>query len=66
MAVSRYVQTEDTFAAFLPIDLSQQTGAGLNLQREYDAGFSVSTALRFHEILAAQPDLVLWVLHRLT
>jgi hypothetical protein len=63
MAVGRYVQREDTFAALLPIELSRQTGRKVELYNEsMMQGFPMSAALRFNEILAAQPDMVLWIL----
>jgi hypothetical protein len=63
LALGRYVQRESTFAALLPIELSQKTGRTVELYNEsMMQGFPISTALRFNEILAAQPDMVLWVL----
>ncbi len=63
MAVGRYVHRENTFAALLPTELSRQTGRKIELYNEsLMQGFPISTALRFNEILAAQPDMVLWIL----
>jgi hypothetical protein len=63
MAVGRYVPRENTFAALLPIKLAGQTGRKVELYNEsLMQGFPISTALRFNEILAAQPDMVLWIL----
>jgi hypothetical protein len=63
MAVGRYVQRGNTFAALLPIELARLTRRKVELYNEsLMQGFPISTALRFNEILAAQPDMVLWIL----
>ena len=62
-ALGERVPREQTFAALLPTELSQMTGQKVEL---YNAsmgwGFSHSVTLRFNEVLAAKPDVVLWVL----
>jgi hypothetical protein len=63
VAVGRYVRREKTFAALLPAELSRLTGRNFDLYNEgMMQGYSVSVALRFNEILAARPDMVLWIL----
>ena len=53
---------ESTFAALLPARLSQGTGRKVELYNEgLMQGFPISSALRFNDILAAKPDLILWV-----
>ncbi len=61
-ALGRYVPRESTFAALLPARLSQGTGRKVELYNEgLMQGFPISSALRFNDILAAKPDLILWV-----
>jgi hypothetical protein len=56
------VQRDDSFAALLPEELTHLTGHPVELYNEaMGFSFSHSTTLRFKEVLAAQPDLVLWV-----
>jgi hypothetical protein len=57
------VRWERTFAALLPSELSRQTGRKIEL---YNEGMQFKTprfvALRYKEVLAAQPDAILWIL----
>jgi len=63
IALGERVQRQDSLAALLPQDLSQQTGRKIELYNEgMGFGFSHNTALRFKDVLAAQPDMVLWLL----
>ena len=63
VAVGEHVQREQTFAALLPEELSRQTGHTIELYNEsMGFGFSHSTALRFNDVLTAQPDMILWIL----
>ena len=58
---------EDTFAATLPVDLSRRTGRAIELYNEAIPGIPglpQSVALRFQEVLATKPDLVLWEVGR--
>jgi hypothetical protein len=58
-----WVPREKSFAALLPAQLSQQTGRKVELYNEaMQWGFPASAALRFHQVFAEQPDLILWVL----
>jgi hypothetical protein len=58
-----YVQREKTFAALLPLELSQETGHTIELYNEgMGWGFSHSSDLRFNDALKEDPDLILWVL----
>ncbi len=55
---------EKTFAALLPEVLMQQTGRKVELYNECMAGRPPRTiALRFNEVLAAKPDMILWELN---
>jgi hypothetical protein len=57
------VQQENTFAALLPSNISRQTGRKIELYNE--GNFSVHPhgfALRMNEVLAAEPDAILWIL----
>ncbi len=62
-AMGSLVQRERTFAALLPVDLSQRTGRKVEL---YNEGLSWKTpqnvSLGFNDVLTAQPDLVIWIL----
>jgi len=57
------VKREQSFAALVPIELSQRTGRNVEL---YNAsmigvgGIPRTVAARFNEILSAQPDVILW------
>ena len=56
-----------TFAVTLPAELSERTGHAVELYNEAIPGvpgLPQSLALRFKDVLATQPDLVLWVLTR--
>jgi hypothetical protein len=63
LALGEAVQRERTFAALLPAELSQETGRKVELYNESMGwGFPRSVSLRFNEVLAAKPDLILWIL----
>jgi hypothetical protein len=63
VAVGATVQQRDSFAALLPKALSEKTGRRVELYNESIGwGFSHNTDLRFNEVLAAKPDLILWIL----
>jgi hypothetical protein len=63
VALGQRVQEEESFAALLPRELTRRTGREVQVYNEaMGFSFSHSTALHFKEALAAQPDLVLWVL----
>jgi hypothetical protein len=54
---------EKTFAATLPAQLSRRTGRRIELYNEaMESGFPRSVDLRFNEVLAASPDMILWIL----
>jgi hypothetical protein len=56
------VQRGESFAARLPVELSKDTGHRVELYNEsMGFGFSHSTALRFHDVLSQQPDMILWI-----
>ncbi len=59
------VPAEKTFAMLLPAELSQRTGRNVELYNEAMAGFGGYPNIverRFKDVLAANPDLILWVL----
>jgi hypothetical protein len=57
------VAREDSFAALLPSEILRKTGQKVEVYNEgMGWGFSHSVALRFNKTLAAQPDIILWVL----
>jgi hypothetical protein len=57
------VPVEKSFAALLPGELSRRTGHKIELYNEaMQWGFPHSVDLRFKEVLAAKPDLILWPL----
>ena len=63
LALGEGVQREQTFAALLPAELSQETGRKVELYNESMGwGFPHSVRLRFDEVLAAKPDMILWIL----
>lgn len=63
VALGEGVQREQSFAALLPVELSAQTGRKIELYNESMGwGFSHSVSLRFNEVIAARPDLILWIL----
>jgi hypothetical protein len=64
-----FVPREKTFAALLPAELSLETGRKVEVYNEATGGKfrggpfpSQNSARHFDEVLAAQPDLVLWVI----
>jgi hypothetical protein len=64
-----FVPREKTFAALLPEELSMETGRKVEVYNEATGGRfrggpfpTQNSAEHFDEVLAAQPDLVLWVL----
>jgi hypothetical protein len=62
MAMGERVPIEKTFATLLPLDLSRRVGREVELYNYAMAfGFPRNTALRFNDVLAAQPNLILWV-----
>jgi hypothetical protein len=68
-AMGLFIPREMTFAAILPTDLSRQTGRTVELYNEAKGGkfrggaFPIKdSALRFHETLSAEPDLILWII----
>ena len=61
--LGRSVERDSTFAALLPIELSQRTGRKIRVHNEsmmYQSPLDV--ILQFNEVLAAKPDLILWTL----
>jgi hypothetical protein len=63
VALGQHVRREKTFAALLPGELTKRTGQTVELYNEgMGFGFTHRAALHFDEVLAAHPDLVLWVL----
>jgi hypothetical protein len=63
LAMGERVPFESTLAALLPVDLSRLGAHRIELYNEGMAyGFARNAALRFKDALAAQPDLILWVL----
>ena len=62
-ALGERVQREESFASLLPAELSAKTGLKVELYNEsMNFGFPISASLRFNDIFAQQPDLVLWTL----
>ena len=58
-----WVPQEASFAALLPAELSRRTGRKIELYNEsMQWGTPHSVQLRFKEVLAAKPDMVLWAL----
>jgi hypothetical protein len=64
-----FVPRERTFAALLPEELSMKTGRKIEVYNEATGGKfrggpfpTQNSAQHFDEVLAAQPDLILWVL----
>jgi len=63
VAMGDLVQQREGFAARLPEALSQKTGRKVDLYNEAMGwGFTHSVTLRFKDVLAARPDLILWIL----
>ena len=65
LAMGLYVDREQSIAGLLPLELTQMTGHKTEL---YNASIGAayggtprSVGLRFNEVLAAKPDLVLWI-----
>jgi hypothetical protein len=62
MAMGENVPIQQTFAALLPQELSRRTGRNIELYNYAMAfGFPRNVVLRFDDVLAAKPDLILWV-----
>jgi hypothetical protein len=62
IAMGEGVPVEKTFATSLPEQLSKRVGRQVELYNYGMAfGFPRNTALRFNDVLAAKPDLILWV-----
>jgi hypothetical protein len=62
-AMGHLTREDETFAVLLPVSLSQETGRKIELYNEGMVGVNPHTfALRFDEVLAAKPDLILWTL----
>ena len=62
MAMGARVQREHSLAALLPQDLSRALGREVQLYNaSLEWSYSHNTALRFKEVLAAEPDMVLWI-----
>ncbi len=58
-----YVEREKTFAALLPAILTRRTGRQVEVYNEgLHWGTPHNVDLRFEQVLAAQPDMILWVL----
>jgi hypothetical protein len=63
VAMGERVPIENTFATLLPKELSPRSGRKVELYNEaIGYGFPRNTALRFNDVLAAKPDLILWTL----
>jgi len=63
VAMGMRVRQNESFAALLPVELSKLTGRRVELYNESMGwGFPHSTALRFNQVLAAKPDMILWIL----
>lgn len=62
IAMGNRVPVEQTLATTLPHELSRRVGRKVELYNHAMAfGFPRNTALRFNDVLATHPDLVLWV-----
>ncbi len=62
-AMGDQVAQEKTFAALLPNELSQRTGRSIELYNEaMVAEYPQNIASRFDEVLAAKPDMILWII----
>src|ERR1700728_382898 len=61
IAMGYGVESEKTFGALLPGEISRRTGRRVELLNEAFVG-SGGVALRLDEALAAKPDLILWIL----
>jgi hypothetical protein len=66
VAMGLYVDREESIAALLPEELSRLTGRKVEVYNTSIGaaygGTPHSIALRFNELLAAKPDMILWVL----
>jgi hypothetical protein len=63
VAMGERVPIENTFATLLPGELLRKGGRQVELYNEaMGYGFPQNTALRFNDVLAAKPDMILWVL----
>ncbi len=63
VAIGERVPINSTLATLLPQLLIERTGRTIELYNEGMAyGFPRTAAMRFHEVLAQKPDMVLWVL----
>jgi hypothetical protein len=65
VAMGAEVQREETFSALLPAELSGQTGRRVEIYNESMeawGGTPHNIALRFNQVLLAEPDMVLWIL----
>jgi len=57
------VPREKSFAALLPVELSERTGSRIELYNTSMAGeFPYAAARRFHEVIAEKPDMIIWEL----
>jgi hypothetical protein len=62
-AMGHLIPEDMTFASLLPVSLAQQTGRRVELYNEGMVGLNPHVlTLRFDEVLAAKPDLILWTL----
>jgi len=62
-AYGMWVEQDHSFAALLPAELGRRTGLKIELYNEaMQWGTPHSVDLRFGEVLAAKPDIVLWAL----
>ena len=62
IAMGQRVPVEETIATLLPKELSKRVGRQVDLYNYAMAfGFPRNTALRFNEVLAGDPDLILWI-----
>jgi hypothetical protein len=62
MAMGQNVPVEQTYGALLPQELSRRTGRNVELYNYGMAfGFPRNVVLRFDDVLAAKPDLILWI-----
>jgi hypothetical protein len=63
VAMGERVQQRESFAALLPEALSEKTGRKVELYNESMGwGFTHSVTLRFKDVIASRPDLILWIL----
>jgi hypothetical protein len=66
LAMGLRVPREETIAAMLPAELSRRTGRKIELYNTavavMEGGTPRTVALRFNDVLAAKPDMVLWIL----